>query len=63
MVETSIRFQSALRTVFTEIAELIAGQNNTSLYHCLHSDEGSAKGVLTTIKMFTTGFNTMTGAY
>ena len=49
MNNTAIHIQPADRIDFAQIAQLIARQNGLPRYRCLHSDEGSAAGVLFTM--------------
>lgn len=49
MTETSIRIHTDRASDLAQIAELIARQNSSPRYRCLHSDEGSAEGVLLTM--------------
>ncbi len=49
MTTPSRHIHAADRSDFTQIAELIARQNALPRYRCLHSDEGSASGVLFTM--------------
>ena len=46
MTNVSISIQPAHRTGFAPIANLIARQNKSPHFRCLHSDEGSAEGAL-----------------
>lgn len=49
MTDQILRIQSADRSDYPQIAELIARQNSLERFRCLHSDEGSASGVLFTM--------------
>ena len=49
MTNQFVRIQSADRSDFPQVAELIDRQNSLQRYRCLHSDEGSASGVLFTM--------------
>ncbi len=46
---TPLRIREALGSDFATVAQLIARQNRSSRYRCLHSDEGSTQGVLLTL--------------